>query len=65
LLFKGLARGLGVNYPSSLVWLLTGREGIEPLGSAVRLILRWPRYGKSAVMTKEIAGMFARENFIR
>jgi hypothetical protein len=46
-----------------LVWLLAGREGIEPSGEPVWLILRWQRDRKSAVMTKEIAGMFVLEKF--
>jgi hypothetical protein len=48
-----------------LVWLLGGREGIERPGKPVRLILRWQRDRKSAVMTKETAGMFVLENFTR
>jgi hypothetical protein len=48
-----------------LVWLLAGREGIERPGEPVWLILRWQHDGKSAVMSKETAVMFALENFTR
>jgi hypothetical protein len=48
-----------------LVWLLAGREGIERSAEPIWLILRWQRDGKSAVMTKETAGMFVLENFTR
>jgi len=48
-----------------LIWLLTGREGIERPGEPVWLILRWQRDGESAVMTKETAGMFVLEKFTR
>jgi hypothetical protein len=64
LLVKDLARDQGDN-PGLWSGFWLGEKASNGPANAFWLILRWQRDGKSAVMTKETAGMFVLEKFTR